>query len=127
MTKEFILEKLALTKFPEKKEIGDHIRSLPNQVKFIPRTIKKGDIFWSPGIAHFIVIYKVNKNDCTCFFLTTKTIAGSIPTKSRSLEGNISIALLNNSIEFIKNLPFSGIYDNNSHLNEIYKLIKSKL
>lgn len=127
MTKEFILDKLALTNFPQKKEIEGFVRCLPSQARFIPRTVKKGDIFWSPGIAHHIIIYKVNKNDCVCLFLTTKTLAGSILTKSRSLEGNIAIALLNYSIEFIKTLSFSGIYDNNSHLNEVYKAIKEKL
>lgn len=127
MTKETLISKLKeIPNLACRQDIIKMVTELPNpsNIKFIPKDIKKGDVYFCPGLAHHVVVVKMNKSKATCLIITSK---GFIPCKSRFITGGFSDSLVGIELSKLSAFPFSGIYGNSRHINESYNIIKNGL
>ncbi len=124
MTKEILYEKVFKNEFSQ-AQLLTWIKGLENNVKLKPKFYKIGDIFHHAIFNHPIVLVKKKENSYICLMLTSNEILeAKTPSESRFIEGFIASVLIEVHVDNLKNHKFIGLYDNNKHLNEVYRHLK---
>lgn len=92
--------------------------------KFVPSSIKFGDIVLIGGLGHYGVYIGERLEACMFILLTSSDSVPSIKTDSRFLDSYFSYGLTSLDKESLNDkAKFMGMYDNDDHLVDVAKQV----